>query len=142
MELRMLRAVTLLRDTRAKVINVAEQCGFNHLGLFNTCFKRRFGTSPGRWRALYAESINAPPDAGANTAQCPFLASGLCPTLGLFNSGKAPESQSLRLRNAAVSAALGKSGATAVSAGRLDIPPPGVAASPVSSGWAALKACA
>ncbi len=31
----------------SKVINVATQCGFNHLGLFNTCFKRRFGISPG-----------------------------------------------------------------------------------------------
>jgi AraC-like DNA-binding protein len=50
MEIRLLKAASLLRDGNAKIINVAEQCGFNHLGLFNTCFKRRFGTSPGQWR--------------------------------------------------------------------------------------------
>jgi AraC-like DNA-binding protein len=50
MEMRLLKAVSLLRDPAAKVINVAGQCGFNHLGLFNTCFKRRFGVSPGLWR--------------------------------------------------------------------------------------------
>lgn len=60
MELRMLRAVSLLHDSNAKVINVAEQCGFNHLGLFNTCFKRRFGTSPGKWRALTIETGAGP----------------------------------------------------------------------------------
>jgi AraC-like DNA-binding protein len=50
MEMRLLKAVSLLRDPNIKVINVAEQCGFNHLGLFNTCFKRRFGQTPGQWR--------------------------------------------------------------------------------------------
>ena len=50
MELRLLKAVTLLRNPTAKIITVAEQCGFNHLGLFNICFKRRFGQSPGQWR--------------------------------------------------------------------------------------------
>jgi len=54
MEMRLLKAASLLRDPDAKVINVAEQCGFNHLGLFNTCFKRRFGSSPGQWRKLMA----------------------------------------------------------------------------------------
>jgi hypothetical protein len=50
MEMRLLKAMALLRDPDAKVINVAEKCGFNHLGLFNTCFKRRFGVTPGQWR--------------------------------------------------------------------------------------------
>jgi transcriptional regulator GlxA family with amidase domain len=39
MEMRLMKAASLLRDTGAKVINVAEQCGFNHLGLFNICFR-------------------------------------------------------------------------------------------------------
>jgi len=56
MEMRLLKAVSLLRDPNIKVINVAEQCGFNHLGLFNTCFKRRFGETPGQWRKSAAES--------------------------------------------------------------------------------------
>jgi AraC-like DNA-binding protein len=56
MELRLIKAVSLLRNPRAKVITVAEQCGFNHLGLFNKCFKRRFGQSPGRWRKTNSTS--------------------------------------------------------------------------------------
>src|SRR2546430_2401773 len=54
MEMRLLKDVSLLRDPNIKVINVAEQCGFNHLGLFNTCFKRRFGQTPGHWRKTSA----------------------------------------------------------------------------------------
>jgi AraC-like DNA-binding protein len=50
MEMRLLKAISLLRDANVKITSVAEQCGFNHLGPFNTCFKRRFGTSPGNWR--------------------------------------------------------------------------------------------
>jgi AraC-like DNA-binding protein len=57
MELRLLKAVCLLRDPSAKVFTVAEQCGFNHMGLFNNCFKRRFGQSPGKWRKT--DSANA-----------------------------------------------------------------------------------
>jgi AraC-like DNA-binding protein len=52
MEMRLLKAVSLLREPDTKIINVAEGCGFNHLGLFNTCFKRRFGKSPGEWRKM------------------------------------------------------------------------------------------
>lgn len=50
MEMRLLKAVSLLVDPDAKIIYVAEKCGFNHLGLFNTCFKKRFGASPSQWR--------------------------------------------------------------------------------------------
>jgi AraC-like DNA-binding protein len=50
MEMRLVKALSLLRDPDVKIINVAEQCGFNHLGLFNTCFKKRFGNTPGLWR--------------------------------------------------------------------------------------------
>jgi AraC-like DNA-binding protein len=50
MEMRLLKAICLLRDEEAKIINVAAECGFNHLGLFNTCFRRRFGTTPSEWR--------------------------------------------------------------------------------------------
>lgn len=64
MEMRLLKAISLLRDPSAKVINVAEQCGFNHLGLFNTCFKRRFGASPGQWRKSVLQS---PPTALTKT---------------------------------------------------------------------------
>src|SRR5208282_4146429 len=42
-ELRLLKAVYLLRNPAAKIINVAHESGFNHLGLFHATFKRRFG---------------------------------------------------------------------------------------------------
>ena len=58
MEMRLLKAISLLRDANIKIINVAEQCGFNHLGLFNTCFKRRFGSSPGLWRKSTMQAVN------------------------------------------------------------------------------------
>ena len=38
------------------MIHVAEKCGFNHLGLFNTCFKKRFGASPEPWRKAIAQA--------------------------------------------------------------------------------------
>jgi AraC-like DNA-binding protein len=50
MEMRLLKAVSLLVDPDAKIIHVAEKCGFHHLGLFNTCFRKRFGASPSQWR--------------------------------------------------------------------------------------------
>jgi AraC-like DNA-binding protein len=61
MEMRLIKAVTLLRNRDAKVIHVAEECGFNHLGLFNSCFKHRFGTSPGRWRDANVPAQAQPP---------------------------------------------------------------------------------
>jgi AraC-like DNA-binding protein len=59
MEMRLAKAASLLRDPDAKVIRVAEECGFNHLGLFNICFKKRFGASPGQWRNMTPESRNS-----------------------------------------------------------------------------------
>jgi AraC-like DNA-binding protein len=73
MELRMLKAVSLLRNPDAKVINIAQECGFNHLGLFNTCFRKRFGATPGQWRksSIHAEGPQAGlTDAGDALPQC------------------------------------------------------------------------
>jgi len=81
MEIRLLKAMSLLRDPDAKVINVAEQCGFNHLGLFNTCFKRRFGASPGQWRksSLITQKEDGGPARKAEmTGGCPLHSTGLC----------------------------------------------------------------
>jgi AraC-like DNA-binding protein len=82
MEMRLLKAMTLLRNPDAKVTNVAEDCGFNHLGLFTSCFKRRFGCSPGRWREL-ASHTQAPSIAPANgDGTCQLRMIGLCPWTG------------------------------------------------------------
>ena len=81
MEMRLFKAVSLLRDINAKVINVAAQCGFNHLGLFNTCFKRRFGVSPGRWRKQAALGKSRPATVPGDVSTCLLQAKGLCPLL-------------------------------------------------------------
>ena len=59
-ELRLIRARQLLEDGNAKIINVAYESGYRHLGLFNAMFKRRFGMTPGAWRqkSLAAKTKN------------------------------------------------------------------------------------
>jgi AraC-like DNA-binding protein len=84
MEMRLLKAVSLLRDPDIKVIDVAERCGFNHLGLFNGCFRRRFNASPGQWRKLTLQSP-AEPASDRHHGQdsgCPLQSQGLCPWMG------------------------------------------------------------
>lgn len=49
-ELRLSRAQQLLRDSDAKIIDVAYESGYRHLGLFNLVFKQRFGLTPTQWR--------------------------------------------------------------------------------------------
>ncbi len=82
-EMRMLKAVSLLRNPTAKVSNVAEQCGFNHLGLFNSCFKRRFGVTPGKWRTqtrTQGLEGNCPTTQPlAEDVNCRLRTTGLCP---------------------------------------------------------------
>ncbi len=82
MEMRLIKAVSLLRDRDAKVIRVAEQCGFNHLGLFNSCFKRRFGASPGRWRNADRPPRPQPAPLIQGDPVCQMRANGLCPWAG------------------------------------------------------------
>lgn len=81
MEMRLLKASSLLRDPSVKVINVAEQCGFNHLGLFNACFKRRFGATPGAWRNTRHEKVR-PGKSAPQADSCPLQVNGLCPWNG------------------------------------------------------------
>jgi AraC-like DNA-binding protein len=49
-QLRIERAKHLLRETDAKVIEVAFECGFRSLGPFNATFKRLTGKTPTAWR--------------------------------------------------------------------------------------------
>ena len=79
MEMRMLKALTLLRDPNAKVINVAEECGYNHLGLFNASFRRRFGTSPGQWRNQGRQLEQGLADTSLSRQLCVLRTAGVCP---------------------------------------------------------------
>jgi AraC-like DNA-binding protein len=79
MEMRLLKAVSLLRDPNVKIISVAEQCGFNHLGLFNTCFKKRLGQSPGQWRKRTVPNGDRLGGLSGLGPICPMRINGLCP---------------------------------------------------------------
>jgi hemolysin activation/secretion protein/AraC-like DNA-binding protein len=57
-ELRLQRALQLLADADAKIINVAYESGYRHLGLFNAMFKKRFGVTPSEWRR---QNLLSPP---------------------------------------------------------------------------------
>ncbi len=96
MEMRLLKAVSILRDANTKIIHVAEQCGFNHLGLFNTCFKRRFGVSPGAWRKQSAMGNEVNPEPDAELSTCPLHTKGLCPWTGGPDRSLSPASPLLQ----------------------------------------------
>lgn len=49
-ELRMQRASRLLRETDLKISQVALECGYRHIGLFNSTFKNRWKQTPTQWR--------------------------------------------------------------------------------------------
>ena len=78
MEVRLLMAVSLLRDPDMKIINVAEQCGFHYLGLFNTTFKKRFMVTPSQLRKFIAAADNPSFRLTKHIPTCPMLARGLC----------------------------------------------------------------
>ena len=81
MEMRLIKAISLLRDVHSKVIHVAEECGFNHLGLFNTCFRRRFGASPGQWRKSACAAMRGRSNRLEPAPGCPMRQAGFCPLL-------------------------------------------------------------
>ena len=49
-EFRLQHARQLLANSDAKISDIAHDSGYRHLGLFNSMFKKRFGTTPGEWR--------------------------------------------------------------------------------------------
>jgi AraC-like DNA-binding protein len=97
MEMRMLKAASMLRDPDTKVINVAERCGFNHLGLFNTCFKKRFGATPGQWRKLSAKAEGQSALPVSDSLVCPLRSHGYCPWTETSMTVNRPKARRLKL---------------------------------------------
>jgi AraC-like DNA-binding protein len=60
-ELRLSRVRQLLAESDATVLNVANQCGYQHLSFFNSMFKKRFGMTPGEWRRQAQKNLLRPP---------------------------------------------------------------------------------
>ncbi len=100
MEMRLLKAASLLRDPDAKVINVAEQCEFNHLGLFNTCFRRRFGASPGQWRKMSAQAEGQSVRPADDSLVCPLHSNILCPWTKNFDNRQPAEGEASKTQKA------------------------------------------
>ena len=89
-ETRLGRARQLLAESNDKIINIAYESGYRHLGLFNTLFKRRFRMTPTEWRLRSRKSPPAPrkPYAGVRAALMLALAWLHCclPLLGQTNA--------------------------------------------------------
>ena len=47
---RLAKASKYLAESNSKIINIAQETGYNHLGLFNRMFKKQYGMTPGDWR--------------------------------------------------------------------------------------------
>ena len=60
-ELRLQKASLLLLDTNHKVIDVAMDSGYRHLGLFNNLFKKHLGMTPSQWRKKKNAPARPPP---------------------------------------------------------------------------------
>jgi AraC-like DNA-binding protein len=97
MEMRLIKAITLLRNRDAKLTEVAEQCGFTHQGLFNACFKRRFGASPGQWRDANVPAHANPAGLIEGGYLCRKLGNGVCPWASRASSPEPPAPEPVRL---------------------------------------------
>ena len=62
---RLERAKELLRESNSKVIHIALESGFRHVGHFNMMFKREFGTTPSEWRQRALKTKVRPAKNGA-----------------------------------------------------------------------------
>jgi AraC-like DNA-binding protein len=107
MEMRLLKATSLLRDVNIKVIDVAAECGFNHLGLFNACFRKRFGTTPSEWRQVGQLKAPRVPGAASNRRRLPLLRTRESRLYNSAATGRAhPAHCQLRVQNVVESTSL------------------------------------
>jgi len=70
-ELYLQKAKQLLEETDGKVIDVAMDSGFNHVGFFTSRFKKRFGCTPSEWRKRKEQTAKANGKHRRRTAVAP-----------------------------------------------------------------------
>lgn len=58
-ELRLVKARELLAETNSKIIDVAFESGFQHVGRFTLLFKKRYGLPPSEWRTRHRPAKSA-----------------------------------------------------------------------------------
>ena len=91
-ELRLQKARRLLAETSEKVVHVALESGYSHLGLFNALFRRRFGMTPSAWRNQKQSSRSVRRSRRISPAGSPLLLA-LVIGLGLGVGGLIPALQ-------------------------------------------------
>ena len=60
-QLRLAKAQQLLKESEAKIAEVALASGYRHLGLFNAVFKQHFGMTPTQWRSRHRNGVGKRP---------------------------------------------------------------------------------
>lgn len=75
-ELRLLKARQMLNASDDKVVNVALECGYRNLSLFNAFFKKRFGMTPSQWRKASTKSAGKARRAAAFAVVAVLLSCG------------------------------------------------------------------
>ncbi len=83
-QLRLEKARQLLAETDSKIIHVALESGYRHLGLFNFMFKRHFGMTPSAWRRQSSQPVASRriPRGARRALVLLFLAAALGPAFG------------------------------------------------------------
>ena len=94
--LRLEKAQRLLRETDAKIINVALDSGYRHLGLFNATFKRHFGVTPTEFR----NSAGKRPRVGKAALRLAMFLAGFFCLLAGVNGARAAETNAPPATNA------------------------------------------
>ncbi len=80
-ELRLARAQQLLSNSDKKIIQVALESGYRHLGLFNAMFKKHFGVTPGEWR----QQNFSPPPKNNFSRRATTVWAGFILLMGIFH---------------------------------------------------------
>ena len=60
-EVRMQKAARMLRETNLKIAEIAGDCGYRHMSLFNATFKARWKHTPTEWRHLQRQTTDCQP---------------------------------------------------------------------------------
>lgn len=93
-DLRLIRAQQLLRESDTKIIDVALECGYRHLGLFNAVFKQRFGMTPSQFRTRHRQKQGRRTRPGATSVVAGFACCLLSGVLSSWNLAAAEAANS------------------------------------------------
>jgi AraC-like DNA-binding protein len=85
-QLRLQHACELLANSEAKISDVAFESGYQHLGLFNSMFKKQFGMTPSEWRKKWGNPVKPQSLATCLAALLLYQFSDIFTAVGFFVS--------------------------------------------------------